>query len=140
MKYYILEPDVAGGLGENTVMDRSVHPPSVSKLHYEFYGWFGDAIVASFPCFLVTLAAKNALEGGGMIGADFADVEVSTSDEFNGLFPHTDLPPFVWMKVYGQAGRHDLGVGSDGRLIVSQRALDLLANLGTSHALITPLV
>ena len=36
MKYFYIQPEVAGGLGKNTVMDRSVHPPIVSRLHYEF--------------------------------------------------------------------------------------------------------
>lgn len=41
-KFFALEPEVAGGLGPNTVMDRSVHPPRVSHLHYVFDGWMGD--------------------------------------------------------------------------------------------------
>jgi hypothetical protein len=36
MKYFYIQPEVAGGLGKNTVMDRSVHPPIVSRLHHEF--------------------------------------------------------------------------------------------------------
>ena len=30
MKYFYIETEVAGGLGENTAMDRSVHPPIVT--------------------------------------------------------------------------------------------------------------
>jgi hypothetical protein len=33
MKYHSIEPEVAGGLGANTIMDRTVHPPVVTKLH-----------------------------------------------------------------------------------------------------------
>ena len=38
MSYYYLEPEIAGGLGECTVMDRSVRPPVVKRLHYELDG------------------------------------------------------------------------------------------------------
>lgn len=46
MKYFYIEPEVAGGLGRNTVMNRAVHPPVVSKLHYHFDGWLGDVLLA----------------------------------------------------------------------------------------------
>jgi hypothetical protein len=46
MKYFYVEPEVAGGLGERTVMDRSTHPPVVKRLHYQLEGWLGDAILA----------------------------------------------------------------------------------------------
>ena len=39
MKYYVLEPEVAGGLGENSIVDHSVVPFQVTRLHYEFEGW-----------------------------------------------------------------------------------------------------
>lgn len=39
MKYCVIEPEVAGGLGENTVIDQSVHPPKIARLHYNFEGW-----------------------------------------------------------------------------------------------------
>ncbi|WP_287335807.1 hypothetical protein [Mesorhizobium sp.] len=59
--YFYIKPHVAGGLGENTVLDTSVHPPIVSKLHYQIEGWFDSALVTTFPCLLVTEKAKRAL-------------------------------------------------------------------------------
>ncbi len=53
-KYFVLEPEVAGQLGEQTVMDRSTHPPTIEKLHFVFDGWLGDDIVATFPSFWVS--------------------------------------------------------------------------------------
>ncbi|CDX39985.1 hypothetical protein MPLSOD_40275 [Mesorhizobium sp. SOD10] len=50
MDHFYLEPEVSGGLGDDTVMDTGVHPPPVvARLHYEFDGWLGDVIVTSFP-------------------------------------------------------------------------------------------
>lgn len=43
-----IEPEVAGGLGEETQMDSTVHPPLVKKLHLEFEGWLGDDILETF--------------------------------------------------------------------------------------------
>ena len=31
-KFFFIEPEVAGGLGEHTVMNQSTHPPKVSRL------------------------------------------------------------------------------------------------------------
>lgn len=54
MKFYILDPEVAGGLGTQTEIDSSVHPPLVKRLHYELDAWMGDDLVQTFPCYLVT--------------------------------------------------------------------------------------
>jgi hypothetical protein len=138
VSYYDLEPDVAGGLGKNTVMDRSVHPPIVRKLHYEFYGWSGDALVTSFPCYLVTDEARQELENAGITGAQFEKAEITTSDEFDELFPNVRLPRFVWLKVRGQLGLDDFGTAPDGKLVVSDTAIGVLQRLGIPNALVTP--
>jgi hypothetical protein len=140
MKYFVLEPDVAGGLGMNTILDRSVHPPIVCKLHYEFYGWFGDAIVTSYPSFLITEGAKQQLEDIGITGANFDEAEITKSDEFNELFPNTYLPKFLWLKLDGHIGKDDFATAPEGKLIVSERALDVLQRLGIPNAIVTPLL
>lgn len=136
MRYFYLDPEVAGGLGRHTVMDVSVHPPIVTKLNYEFEGWLGDAILESFPCFIVTVEAKSALLRGDASGATFDHVEVTTSDMFRDLQPDQKLPPFVWLKVNGRAGHDAFGIAKDYRLVVSERVLETLRPLGISNALI----
>ena len=54
MRYFILEPEIAGGWGERTVADTGIFPPTVTALHYRFDGWRGDELLESFPCFIVT--------------------------------------------------------------------------------------
>jgi hypothetical protein len=139
MEYFYVEPEVAGGLGEHTVMDRSVHPPIVKRLHYQLEGWLGDAVLESFPVFIVTEEAKEALLGMGATGAAFDEVEVTVTDQFEELYPARELPSFARLKPEGQAGRDDIGAAADGRLVVSQRVLDVLSGLGISHALVEPL-
>jgi hypothetical protein len=138
--HYIVEPEVAGGLGEHTVLDGSRHPPLVSHLHYEFEDWHGDAIVTSFPCFLVTGALRAALEAMGASGFWFDEVEVTRSEQFDRFFPQVAhcLPRFWWLRIVGVAGQGDIGATDDARLVVSERVLALLKSHGLSWAKVGP--
>ncbi|MER8982008.1 MULTISPECIES: hypothetical protein [unclassified Mesorhizobium] len=136
--YYYLEPEVSGGFGDNIILDASVHPPLVTRLHYEFDGWLGDRMVASFPCYLVTEDVAEKILKSEFSGVTFDKVEVTTSELFEEMQPDQKLPPFVWLKVNGDAGRDDFGMAKDLRLVVSERVLDALKPLGISNALIEP--
>jgi hypothetical protein len=139
MRYFSVEPEVAGSsAGDNSVMDRSVHPPIVSRLHYEFSDWLGDVLLTSFPCFIVTEDAMNELVKRGVTGARFADVEVTTTYPFDEIHPGRKLPKFVWLQVTGRAGHDDFGLARKIRLVVSERALDILKGLQLNHAEIAP--
>jgi len=138
MQYFYVEPEVAGGLGENTLMDRTVHPPIVSKLHYEFDGWGGDALLESFPCFIVTEGAKKKLQSVGLTGIAFDKALVTTSDLFQEIYPNRKLPKFVWLQVVGRPGQDDFGIAKDLRLVTSERALNVLEGHGISNAVVEP--
>lgn len=137
MKYFYVEPEVAGGLGQNTVINRNVHPPIVSKLHYHFDGWLGNLLLESFPCFIVTESARQKIQSAGFTGIEFDQVEITKSEQFQELYPNRQLPEFVWLKVNGKPGQHDFGIAPDARLVVSERALKVLRELGISQALVT---
>ncbi|WP_292242993.1 hypothetical protein [Mesorhizobium sp.] len=113
-------------------------PPIVSKLHYLVEGWFGDVLVTTFPCFLVTEETKRALLEMGFSGTTFADAEVTTSEAFHEGQPGPELPPFVWLKVNGQPGRYEFAISSDYRLVISKRVLDFLESLGIPLAIVYP--
>lgn len=138
MQYFSVEPEVAGGLGDHTIADWKVHPPIISVLHYELDGWLGDEILESFPVFIVTHKVKEELTAIGVTGANFYDVDVTTSDNFRELYPNRDIPRFAWLKPMGKAGQDDFATADDSRLVVSKRALDVLRTAGASHALIEP--
>jgi len=139
MRYFSIEPEVAGSSeGPNSVMDRSVHPPIVSRLHYEFDGWLGDVLLASFPCFIVTEDAKSKLMESGVTGVRFADAETTTSELFREIYPGRKLPRFAWLQVTGRAGQDDFGLVANKRLVISERALDVLKGLQLNDALIEP--
>ncbi len=92
MPYYALEPEVASHLGDHAVVDRSVHPPAVERLHYEFDGWLGDDLLESFPCFMVTKGLRERLAESGLSGYLLDDAEVSASDLFEEIHPDQELP------------------------------------------------
>ena len=138
MKYFLIEPEVPGGLGENTILDSSVHPPRVDRLHIELSGWLGDAILEAFPCALATQFAAEALKANGITGIEFAELDVSASTEFREMYPARELPNLCWLKVTGVAGKNDFGIAPDLRLVVSEKALDVLRPFGIQHALIEP--
>jgi len=133
MKFYALDPEVAGELGRNTAMDNAVHPPKVSRLHYELDAWLGDNLIQSFPCFLVTEELKQKIEAAAFSGASFAPVELTLSANFKEQHPSRAVPQFTWLKAKGCAGKDDFGVEADGTLVVSQRALNLLQELKLRH-------
>lgn len=126
MKYYYLEPEVAGGLGEKTLIDSASHPPVVYKLHYVFDGWLGDDIVESFPCYVISDYIRGRLDLIDLSGYNIADMVVSTSEVFEELQPEVKLPKFWWLQVTGVACEDDFGIAADHRLVVSGRALHVL--------------
>ena len=126
MHYFVLSPEVAGGLGKNTVMSRTEHPPSVSRLHYELDGWLGDDLVESFPCFVVTSRLADGLGRSSLSGVELREVEITTSEQFRELYPDRLIPTFAWLHVVGKPGSDDFGADAQGRLVVSEKAFHLL--------------
>lgn len=139
MNYYKLEPEVAGGWGENIVVDRSVHPPVVHELHYEFDGWLGDELLTSFPVYIVTEDLKERLLSISATGCLFEKVEISKSEFFLELHPNMDLPSFVWLKPVGTPGVDDIGYSKDRKIVVSEKVLTTLKEGSLKHCDIYPL-
>jgi len=133
MKYFLLEPEVAGGFGESTIIDHSVKPYKVIKLHYEFAGWLGDDLLTSFPCIIGTAELVKCLNTYIFSGYFVDNVEISTSYEFRQFHPDLILPEFRWIKVNGIAGKDDFGLSDRGRLVVSERVLDVLKQFKISN-------
>lgn len=127
MKFYKLDPEVAGGWGPSTEFTRAPGKPLVvHKLHYQFDGWMGDELLESSPCFIITERLADELQTKRLTGYELKPVEISTSDQFRELHPNRELPQFAWLGITGDAGTDDFGVDVDGRLVVSEKALDAL--------------
>lgn len=130
--YYVLEPEVPGGLGENTVLDTSVHPPIIHHLHYQFDGWLGDDILEGFPCFFCSDRLAEQFRKVGLKGFYLEEFETSTSDEFKELFPETILPKFYWLKITGVLG-DDFLLSANHRLVVSEAVISILKAFNIAH-------
>lgn len=68
VSFYQLEPEVAGGWGEDTVADTTMQPPRVLQLDYCFDGWLGDDLLESFPVWIVTEKLAFLLQGSSLTG------------------------------------------------------------------------
>ena len=136
MKYFNFEAEVAGGFGPRSVTQEDSGQLIVHKLHYLFDGWFGDHIVESTPCYIVTNELADNIRAYGLTGISFDEVEVETSDIFRELHPDKRLPSFVWMRVCGATMKDDFFLAGYGRLVVSERALEVIRPRA-AHAEIT---
>lgn len=135
MRFFKLQPEVAGGLGARTIMDTTIHPPAVSVLEYEFDGWLGDDLLESFPCFIVSERLKNLLDENTFTGYAFDSVIISRSETFDELYPETILPEFHWLKVEGKAGIEDVGFSELNHLVVSESVLKVLLQANLKNCL-----
>lgn len=138
MKYYALNPEVAGDLGRNTKMDSSVHPPIVLRLHFELDAWLGDGLIQTFPCYLATTELCAQIEAAGCTGVRFEKAEVSASEEFYELQPDTLMPDLTWLQISGKPREADFGLTADARLVVSEHALHAIKRARLNHCDIAP--
>ncbi|PTT43700.1 hypothetical protein DBR28_00195 [Chryseobacterium sp. HMWF028] len=132
--YKIIEPEVAGNIGDNTDMDTSFFPPLIKNLHYEFDGWLGDDILESFPCYIMTEALRKAIETEDFTGIHFSEVLVSKSETFLDLYPNKELPNFFWAKINGEPYKADFFITEKNALAISERAYKLIKQYNIAQA------
>jgi len=133
--YRYLEPEVAGGMGDDTILDNSVHPPIVKFLHYRFSGWMGDDILETFPCFIISERLKNAIENNKLKGIFFDFVKITKSEDFEKISIKVELPIFYWAKINGSFGIDDFVITQDYRLLVSDRAYRIINSSNIENAI-----
>lgn len=126
MKKYFIEPEVAGQIGDDTVLNYSTKPPIIEKLNYEFDDWLGDDFIEGFQCFICSERLAESFKKQNLTGYTLAECKVTKSQLFNDL--HEDgliLPPFYWFKLIGNEN-DDFFIVPNSMLAVSQRALETL--------------
>ncbi|MDB5447643.1 MAG: hypothetical protein JWQ97_2960 [Phenylobacterium sp.] len=139
MVFFVIEPEVAGGLGPNSSISRAPDGSlAVAHLHYEFDGWLGDGLLESTPCFIITSRIADEITARCLSGVSFDAAEITTSARFRELRAASSLPLFVWLKVAGEPNGSDFWLAADKRLVVSDRALELLRSAPISHAIVEP--
>ncbi|GEJ48147.1 hypothetical protein [Chryseobacterium sp. ON_d1] len=132
--YKLIEPEVAGGLGEQTQIDNSFFPPLIKNLHYEFEGWLGDDILESFPYYMVTERLRDGIELAKLTGVIFDKVLISKSETFLELYPDRELPNFFLAKINGESSRDDFFITEKNVLAISERTYSLLKNYNIDQA------
>ena len=134
--YYILEPEVAGGFGEETVfVDRTARPPVLERFHYRIEDWLGDELLMTVGCFVISDRLATLLQDESFSGIEFAVAQVTATDQFRELSPDVTIPCFKWLRVVGKRGADDFGLSQQGRLVLSERALFFFQkNGGIAHA------
>ena len=139
---YVIEPEVAGELGEETSYQNFENVrlkgerPIVNKLHYHFTGWLGDELLEATPCFIVTEALATSIEKNHLSGYRFEEVLISLSDEFKEIYPNRKLPKFKRLvptgTVYVESGNYkewsgeDICISQKSYLVVTDKALAVL--------------
>ncbi len=131
---YFIEPEVAGQLGEKTLIDTSIRPPIVKYLHFVFYGWLGDDIIECYPVFLITDKLKSKLEECFLTGYKIKKCEIELSEEFKLLQPDVILPQFYWLEITG--GESDDFKIRKNKLLVSELGYSIVKEFNLKNAII----
>ncbi|WP_029326634.1 hypothetical protein [Bacillus sp. m3-13] len=155
MMLYFLEPEVSGGHGEQTIYgtEENVRNDGISGqvefLHYEFEGWLGDDLIESTPTFIISNNLKNELLKSDFRDYKLEDCLVTTSDEFEELYPNKELPSFTrfiplgTIEIEGESFKnwsgHHFSLSLKGELVVTQKALDFLEKFSIENCDITRL-
>ncbi len=134
MDFRIIDPEVPGQLGSATVIDISTHPPKIEWLHIAFDGWLGDVLLECFPAYFVPEIARRAIEVRGLTGTRFEVMKATKSLVFEELYPGRLLPQFWRLLPEGKFLQDDFSLAPDYRLTVSDRALNLLREMGLREA------
>ncbi|MET9229391.1 hypothetical protein [Lentzea sp. NPDC003310] len=129
MTFYLIEPEVAGGWGDEFEIDHA--NDVVTRVHYEVADWLGDCIVTTSPVYLVLRETGRRMTEAGFTGFSLDDALVTASDQHHVFNPDGVLPDLVWLKVHGEPGVDDLGLADRGtNLVVSQPVMDLFSQDG----------
>lgn len=134
-RFYQISPEVPGGLGVRTQFNKNTVPWEIEKLHISFDGWLGSDLLNVSPVFFVTAHLMNEISSNRLTGIlKFDTVEVTVSEIFNQLHSNKVLPSFFLLRINGVPYKDDFGKTEKNKLIVSQRAYDLLKSFELSIA------
>jgi len=133
---YRLDPQVAGELGEGTLLDSSTHPPIVSRVDYVLDLPQADEFIQSFPVFLVSDGLGARLQAGGLTGFTLAEASVRPSENYLALYGEAPHRQYLWMNVTGSPGQADTWLDASFQVCVSDRMLAILEASELSDCLV----
>lgn len=136
---YCLDPQVAGELGDGTVLDSSTHPPQVSKVDYVLDQSDADELIQSFPVYLVSTNLAPRLQDAGLTGFELSGATVRPSDNYLAIYGNVPPPEYLWLQVTGTAGEADCWLDESAQLCVSDRMMTVIEAAGLSDCLVEPI-
>ena len=129
MKYHVIEPEVIVGLGGNTLMDITVHPPFVRSLDIDLEDWLGDDLMEIFPCYIATEMLAEGLKKTDFSGFEIKNLTLSEAEYFQNNYQlQRELPKFYWLNITGKVNTDDFYINDNLKLSVSDKALHYLKN------------
>lgn len=153
MKLYMIEPEVAGEIGEQTVYENyddiiaRGERARIAYLHFVFMGWLGDDILEVTPCFLVSDKLKKAIEESQLSGYGFQGIQVSLSEECREMYPNEEFPLFYRLipqgtikvkdEKYSDWDNMDFCVTENMYLVVSEKVMNIFKDFQLDNADIT---
>lgn len=133
MDYYLLNPEIAGELGDGSeLVYEGGKIKEVVFLEYNFMGWQGDELLSTHPCFIVTESLQNDIISNGLTGVKFRNITMTFSDEFYDICGNIKVPRFVQIicnDLYEDNAENlhnDFYVNKYKEIIVSEKALSVL--------------
>ncbi|HEY9007346.1 MAG TPA: hypothetical protein VIM75_14495 [Ohtaekwangia sp.] len=134
-RFYKISPEVPGGLGEKTRFNKNTVPWEIEELHISFDGWLGSDLLNVSPVFFVTAPLMNEIISHRLTGIlKFDPIEITVSEIFNELHANKVLPSFFLLRLNGVPYKDDFGKTEKNKLVISQRAYDLLKSFELSIA------
>lgn len=136
---YRLDPQVAGELGDETVLDSSTHPPLVSQVDYVLDQPDADDLIQSFPIFLISTGLGSRLQDAGLTGFALAGALVRPSENYLAIYGAVPHPQYMWFQVIRADIEADCWLDESLQLCVSDRMMRHLEAADLSDCLIEEL-
>ena len=145
MKMYKISPEVPGGIGPNSVIEYEEGKiKNIKYLEFEFEGWFGDELLTSSPCYVITKTLAEYLDKNQITGfVCDNNIKITKSETFEYYHPNVELPAFSRMLVNGSVeidkdkitkwSGHDMCLYRNVMLYVTERALQSLKESEKMH-------
>ena len=100
IKYYVISPEVPGGIGEKSILEYNDGIVSrIVHLNFEFDDWLGDDVITTHPFLLVSLPLLATINENNLIGYKVRNVELSCSELFVELNNCNTVPIFKLLEI-----------------------------------------
>ena len=141
MKYYLIKPEVAGELGDNSeIIYENGRIKEVTFLEFVFLGWLGDEILKARPCYIITKKMMDDFILNEIKGMEYQKIQVSLSEEFleihkgnSVISEFVRIIPCNRIENFDNSMQEDIYIDKCNCLIVSERLLEIIKKYKISN-------